>query len=81
MSRSSRRARLKRKEPKRGMRVLVDHDLCESNGVCEGIAPDIFRVDDDDGLQILEEDVGREDLDKVKDAVARCPKAALRVED
>lgn len=63
------------------MRVLVNNDRCESNGVCEGIAPDIFRLDDDDRLQILEQDVGREDLEMVKDAVARCPKAALRIED
>ena len=63
------------------MRVLVNNDRCESNGVCEGIAPDIFRLDDDDRLQILEQGVEHEDFEKVKDAVARCPKAALRIED
>jgi ferredoxin len=28
------------------MRVIVDPDLCEGNGVCEHIAPEMFRVGD-----------------------------------
>ena len=30
------------------MRVEVDHDRCEGNAVCVGIAPDLFDLDDDD---------------------------------
>lgn len=30
------------------MRVEVDPDLCESNAVCVGLAPDIFELGDDD---------------------------------
>ena len=30
------------------MRVEVDHDRCEGNAVCVGIAPDVFDLDDDD---------------------------------
>ena len=30
------------------MRVKVDHDRCEGNAVCLGIAPDIFDLDDED---------------------------------
>ena len=37
------------------MRVVVDYDLCESNAVCMGIAPDIFEVRDDDFLYVLDE--------------------------
>ena len=32
------------------MRVILDRDLCESNGVCEGLAPEVFRINDDDEL-------------------------------
>ena len=28
------------------MRVEVDHDRCEGNAVCVGIAPDLFDLDD-----------------------------------
>ena len=37
------------------MRVVVDYDLCESNAVCMGIAPEIFEVRDDDFLYVLDE--------------------------
>ena len=30
------------------VRVIVDHDRCEGNAVCMGIAPDIFDLDDED---------------------------------
>ena len=62
------------------MRVFVNYDLCESNGVCEAIAPDSFRLDDKDKLQLLRQDVARADVDKIERAVVRCPKAALRLE-
>ena len=29
------------------MEIEVDWDACEANGLCEGIAPDIFQVDED----------------------------------
>ena len=30
------------------MRVVVDFDLCESNALCMGLAPEVFEVRDDD---------------------------------
>lgn len=59
------------------MRVEVDRVVCEANGVCEAIAPEVFRLGDDDELEILAATVpaGRED--DVRRAVASCPKAAL----
>ena len=64
------------------MRVAVDRDLCESNGVCEGLAPDVFQIDDDDYLQILDDRVTDENRARIDQAIAACPKAALSlVED
>ena len=37
------------------MKVVVDYDLCEANAVCMGVAPEIFRVEEDDTLTILME--------------------------
>ncbi len=37
------------------MKVVVDFDLCESNAVCMGIAPEVFEVREDDFLYILDE--------------------------
>ncbi|GAB04084.1 ferredoxin [Gordonia amarae] len=63
------------------MRVKADFDLCESNAVCVGLAPDIFDLDDNDYLLILHEDVPAEHEAAVRQAVAGCPKAALSIEE
>ena len=30
------------------MKIKVDFDLCESNALCEALAPDVFELDDDE---------------------------------
>lgn len=59
------------------MKVKVDFDLCESNALCESLAPDVFELDDDDFLQIRREEIGPDDEDAVRRAVAACPRAAI----
>jgi ferredoxin len=63
------------------MRVVVDYDLCESNALCMGVAPEVFEVRDDDNLYILDENPPEEMRDKVEQAVRLCPKAAISIED
>jgi ferredoxin len=63
------------------MKVKADYDLCEANAMCEALAPDVFEVDDDDNLQILQPEVTDENRTRVEQAVAACPKAALSIVD
>jgi ferredoxin len=63
------------------MKVVVDYDLCESNAVCMGIAPEVFEVRDDDFLYILQENPPEELRAKVEEAVRMCPKQAIALED
>ncbi|WP_436700933.1 ferredoxin [Nocardioides sp. BYT-33-1] len=64
------------------MKIKVDFDLCESNGLCEAMAPEVFELDDDDFLQLHTEHTTDENIDNVKRAVAACPRAAITlVED
>ncbi|MGH3456799.1 ferredoxin [Aeromicrobium sp.] len=60
-------------------RVEVDYDVCESNALCEAMAPDVFALDDDDDLQIEDPTVTGENRSGVEQAVASCPKSALRI--
>ncbi|MGN6780797.1 MAG: ferredoxin [Marmoricola sp.] len=60
-------------------KVKVDYDLCESNAMCEALAPDVFRIDDDDFLQVDDPRVTDENRDRVQQAVAACPKSALSI--
>lgn len=63
------------------MRIKVDFDLCESNALCEAMAPDVFELDDDDYLVVKAEETTPETIDEVKRAVAACPRAAITLED
>jgi ferredoxin len=61
------------------MRVVVDFDLCESNAICMGIAPEVFEVRDDDFLYVLNETPPEELRAKVEESVQRCPKQAISI--
>jgi ferredoxin len=61
------------------MRVVVDFDLCESNAVCMGIAPEVFEVRDDYFLYVLQENPPEELRPKIEEAVQRCPKQAISI--
>jgi ferredoxin len=63
------------------MEVRVDRDLCEANGLCTGIAPDVFDLDDEDELVIVQPEPPEELRDDVQQAVASCPKNALSLAD
>ncbi len=63
------------------MRVVVDFDLCESNALCMGLAPEVFEVREDDYLYVLDENPPEELRAKVEAAVRACPKAAISIAD
>jgi ferredoxin len=63
------------------MRVVVDFDLCESNALCMGLAPEVFEVRDDDLLYVLDENPPGDLREKIEAAVRTCPKNAISIED
>jgi len=64
------------------MRAVVNYNLCEGNGVCAAVCPEVFEVSDDDRVYLLAERPGEELRAKVETAVRRCPRQALAlVED
>jgi ferredoxin len=63
------------------MRIVVDFDLCESNAICMGIAPEVFEVRDDDFLYLLDETPDESLRPKMEEAVRRCPKQAISIQD
>ena len=64
-----------------GYKVVVDFDLCESNAICMAAAPEVFEVRDDDFLYVLDETPSDELKPKVIEAVRRCPKQAISLEE
>ncbi|WP_046314949.1 ferredoxin [Mycobacterium sp. UM_Kg1] len=63
------------------MRVEVDRELCESNAVCVGIAPDVFELDDRDLAVVRYETIAEDRSAVVRSAVSLCPKVALTLRE
>jgi ferredoxin len=62
------------------MRVSVDLDTCDGNGVCMSICHEVFEVQDD-GLHLLQEEPRAELREKLIGAKVSCPTQAITVED
>jgi ferredoxin len=60
-------------------KIEVDFGLCESNGVCMGIIPEVFDLDDDDYLHVLTEEVTPDNEQLVRESVRQCPRQAIAI--
>ena len=61
------------------MRVAADRELCVGSGQCELLAPEVFEVDDDGAVRVLQPEA--DDGSAVRDAVQQCPTGALSIEE
>ncbi|MBI3217214.1 MAG: ferredoxin [Mycobacterium sp.] len=61
-------------------KIVVDYGLCESNGICMGIIPEVFDLDDNDDLHVLSDEVTPENEQQIREAVRQCPRQAIRIE-
>ncbi len=62
------------------MRVSVDLDTCDGNGVCMSICHEVFEVKDD-GLHLLQGNPRDELREQLKGAEVSCPTRAITVRD
>jgi len=60
-------------------KVVVDFEICESNAVCMGIIPEVFHLDDDDDLHVLDDEVTPEREELIREAVRQCPRQAISI--
>jgi ferredoxin len=63
------------------MRVVVDPELCETNSICMGLAPDVFEVGEDDTVTVLLENPPESLRKDVENAVRLCPRQAIALQD
>ncbi|MDX6374208.1 MAG: ferredoxin [Nocardioidaceae bacterium] len=63
------------------MRVVVDAQLCETNSICMGLAPDVFEVGEDDTVTVLLENPPESLRKDVENAVRLCPRSAITLLD
>jgi len=68
------------------MKVTVDAVTCEANAVCARLAPEVFSIrEDEDGEDVLaiaaDGEVPAASESAVREAVSRCPKMALLLQE
>ena len=63
------------------MKIVVNWDRCDGNGICAQLAPEVFQLNDRDEMTVLIERPGPELLPRASEAVRRCPKLALKLVD
>ena len=62
------------------MKVIVDFSLCMSNAQCMMSAPEVFEIQEDGSLLVLNEHPGEELREKVETAARLCPTQAIKIE-
>jgi ferredoxin len=63
------------------IKVIVDRDLCQDHGQCVFAAPQVFELDEEGTLVVLQEEVGEDLRDNVEEAADVCPVQAITIED
>lgn len=61
------------------MKVIANRSLCDGNGNCVQEAPEIFSLDEEDKVVLLQEHIGEDLRAKAEAAVRACPKSALKL--
>jgi ferredoxin len=59
----------------------VDLERCIVTGTCEALAPQLFRLDDDGVVQVLQPDVDGPELELAREAARACPSRALSLQE
>ena len=62
------------------IRVVVDRDVCQNHGQCVFAAPQVFELDEEGTLEVLQDEVDESLRDVVEEAADVCPTQAITLE-
>ena len=63
------------------MRIVIDWDLCQGHANCMGEVPEVFEVNDEGKLTVLQERPPESLRAKIDLAVRYCPTGAISLEN
>ena len=63
------------------MKVVVDKDLCLGCGICEGLVPEVFSLENEPFAEVLLDPIPEEFWESVHQAVEDCPEGAISIEE
>ncbi len=61
------------------MKAIVDKDLCIGCGLCPGICPEVFKMEDDKAI-VYTNPVPENAIETCNEAKEQCPSEAIRTE-
>jgi len=62
------------------MRVRVDANKCQGHTLCNRVAPELFRLRDEDGhAEVVTAEVPKELEEKARKAMRGCPEQAISI--
>jgi ferredoxin len=62
------------------MKACVDKDSCIGCGLCAGICPKIFFMDDDGKAKAVEGSIEDSLIEEARDTACQCPVGAIEVD-
>lgn len=62
------------------IKVVVDRDVCQNHGQCAFAAPQVFELDEEGELVVLQEEIDESLRDNVEEATDVCPVQAITIE-
>ena len=62
------------------IKIVVDRDVCQDHGQCVFAAPQVFELDEEGKLVVLQEEVDEPLRDVVEEAADVCPVQAITIE-
>ena len=63
------------------MKAIVDQDLCIGCGICEGIVPEVFSLQNEPYAEVLLDPIPEEFQDATREAAEECSEAAITIEE
>ena len=67
-------------ERKKEMKATVDQGLCIGCGICEGIVPEVFSLQNEPYAEVLLDPIPEEFQDATREASEECPESAITIE-
>ena len=61
------------------VQIVVDMDLCKGHATCQGEAPELFKVDENGRLTVLNPYPDSEVIEKARKAARYCPTQAIQI--